>query len=139
MKVRITEKGAHGANGERLSVGQEFEVKGDIMPGYLVGKAKVISKGRRAAVTNPAQGAAQQATDPQPSAQERQHLLGEITANDLADDDFNGEGVPDVRKVNDHVPDGSERFSADERNQLWPGIADTVKAARDAVQQEQGE
>jgi len=60
MKVRITQNGVH-RDGRRLAIGEEVEVKGDAMPGYLVGKAEVVAKSKRAAVTNPAQGAAQQA------------------------------------------------------------------------------
>lgn len=56
MKVEITEKGVNGPDGKRLEVGDEIEVKGDAMPGWLVGKARPLRKAKTA-VTNPAKGA----------------------------------------------------------------------------------
>jgi len=70
MKVEITEKGARGPKGE-YEIGDEVEVKGDTLPGYLVGKCRVVrvkKPGRpKVAVTNPKEGAVQQdAEGPQP-------------------------------------------------------------------------
>lgn len=128
MKYEVTEKGVNGPEG-RIEKGDTVEVEGDL-PGYLVGKCRPV--GGKTAVTNPAKDAVQQSMA-EPSAQERQQILGEISVNDLAGDDFNDEGVPDVRKVNENLPEGAKKFSAGERDQLWPGIAEAVKAGREAV------
>ena len=64
------------------------------------------------------------------SAQERQGLLGELSMF-IGDDDFMDDGRPDVRAINAGLPDGLEKFTAAERDQLWPGIAADVMAARD--------
>ena len=69
MRVEITQKGVHGPDGKPIPVGEEVAVKGDKMPAWLVGKATVIKERKRAAVTNPAQGAVQQDA-PQGSAKE---------------------------------------------------------------------
>lgn len=51
-KYEITEKGCNG-----LEVGDVVEIKGDTMPGWLVGKAVVVkTRKAKAAVTNPADG-----------------------------------------------------------------------------------
>ena len=51
-KYEITEKGCNG-----LEVGDTVDVKGDTMPGWLVGKAREVkARKEKAAVTNPATG-----------------------------------------------------------------------------------
>lgn len=51
MKLEITEKGVHGEDGKELEVGSEVTVKGNEVPGWLVGKSKPIDK--TVAVVNP--------------------------------------------------------------------------------------
>lgn len=55
MKVTITEKGVFDADGERIPVGTEIEVKGEVLPGPLVGKCQEVGKAKKA-VTNPKDG-----------------------------------------------------------------------------------
>lgn len=56
-KYEITEKGCNG-----LAVGDVVEVKGDTMPGWLVGKAvEVKTRKEKAAVTNPADNGGEKA------------------------------------------------------------------------------
>lgn len=128
MKIEITEKGVNHM-GERLKVGTTMEIMGDTLPKHMAGKARVLEERRRVQVTNPAKGA----VAPGMSAQERQTLLGEA-AKLLDDDDFSAAGMPDVRALNRELTDDAKPFTADERNQLWPGIADAVMAAREAGQ-----
>lgn len=127
MKVEITEKGVN-RNGVAIAKGRVIEIDGDRIPGSLVGKCRVIGdEPERVAVTNPADGAVQEPFEP--SAQERQTLLGEA-AKLLDDDQFSADGVPDVRAINALLDYGAKKFTASERDHLWPGIADAVKAAR---------
>ncbi len=55
MKLEITEKGAHDEDGKEIPVGEEITVKGDAIPGFLVGKCRQIDKpkAKKAAVVNP--------------------------------------------------------------------------------------
>lgn len=121
MKVEITERGANG-----LAVGAIVEIEGETVPGWLIGKCRIVEDAPRVAVTNPAEGAV---IDPDPSAQERQTLLGEA-AKIIAADAFTEDGRPDVRAINAELADEVKPFTAAERDALWPGIADAVKAAR---------
>ncbi|MEI4489606.1 hypothetical protein [Mameliella alba] len=116
MQYEITEKGVAGHK-----VGEIVEIDGDTVPKWLVNKGRVLND--RVAVTNPADGAVQE------SAQERQALLAEA-AKVLDAEHFSNDGVPDVRAVNGLLDDGVARFNAAERDQLWPGIAEAVMAAR---------
>lgn len=120
MRLEITEKGVNGH-----AVGDIVEIDGDTIPGWLIGKCRRVDE-PRVAVTNPAEGAV---TDPQPSAQERQTLLGEA-AKVIEADDFLPDGRPDVRAINAWLTEEAKPFTAAERDALWPGIADAVKAAR---------
>lgn len=124
MKVEITQPGARDAEGKAIPVGATVEIKGEKVPGYLVNKCRPLGK---IAVTNPAENAI-----PGASAQERQQILGEIAVNDLSDDDFGEDGIPDVRPINKHLPQGASRFTAAERDQIWPGIAEAVMEQRTA-------
>jgi hypothetical protein len=128
MKIEIIEKGVnHG--GKKLEVGATLEIAGDKLPGHMVGKARIMKDPQRVQVTNPAEGA----IGPGMSAQERQTLMGEA-AKLLDDDDFNAAGMPDVRALNRELTDDVKPFTADERNQLWPGVASAVMAAREGDQ-----
>lgn len=61
MKVEVTRKGVYDQAGNKVAVGTEMDIKGDTVPGYLRNKVRVVpSKGQRAAVTNPAEGAVKQ-------------------------------------------------------------------------------
>lgn len=121
MKYEITEKGANGH-----AVGDVIEVEGG-MPGYLVGKVRLVGGKNRVAVTNPAKGAAMDQI-PQ-SAQERQGILADL-AMTLDAEDFMDDGRPDVRAINAGLQDGQGKFTAAERDQLWPGVAADVISER---------
>jgi len=121
MKVTITQKGVQH-EGEALSVGDEISVEGDTMPGWLVGKAVPMKDGK-VAVTNPASGAL-----PASGADRQAQMKAAAVAMDQKG--FNEDGTPDLRVLNASLPDGVENFSKDERDQIWPGIASTVKAER---------
>jgi hypothetical protein len=55
MKVKINQKGVFDANGKPVPVGKTLTVKGDKMPGYLVGKAvEVEAAPKKEPVVNPA-------------------------------------------------------------------------------------
>lgn len=125
MKLEITQPGVTGPEGP-MPVGTVVEIEGDTVPGWLVNKAAPVG---RVAVTNPAEGAIPGATGPEPSAQERQELLGEA-AKLIDADGFLPDGRPDVRAINAELTDDAKPFTAAERDDLWPGIADAVKAAR---------
>ena len=58
-KFKITEPNTFGPDGE-MPIGTVVSVKGDAMPGYIVGKAVLVHTTRRAAVTNPAKGSGAQ-------------------------------------------------------------------------------
>lgn len=122
MRYEITESGANGHE-----VGSIVEIEGPLA-GWLVGKARPLSGQERVAVTNPAEGATM---DPMPaSAQERQALLADL-AMFIEATDFMDDGRPDVRAINAGLPEGQAKFTAAERDQLWPGVSADVMAARD--------
>lgn len=49
MKMKVTQKGVYDAKGQRIDVGTIIDVKGDKVPGYLVGKSAPVDA---VAVTN---------------------------------------------------------------------------------------
>lgn len=61
MKIKVTERGAHHG-GKAIEVGTVFEIEGDTIPSFLVGKVMVLGSREKAkpipegktAVTNPA-------------------------------------------------------------------------------------
>lgn len=54
MKVKVKEKGVHDAKGQPVEVGTIINVKGDEVPGYLIGKGEVLDHAEPTeAVTNP--------------------------------------------------------------------------------------
>lgn len=59
MKFEVTGRGVYDAKGKPVEPGTVLNLKGDDVPGWLVNKGQVVaeSKGKREAVTNPAQGA----------------------------------------------------------------------------------
>jgi len=125
MRLQITQKGAHGPDGP-LAVGDVLDLPGDAIPAWLKGKARVLADEVRTAVTNPAASAVQ---EPQASGQDRQTVLGEIAVA-IDAEGFGSDGVPDVRAINRALPESAAKFTAGERDQLWPGIADAVMARR---------
>lgn len=128
MKFEITQKGVYDGNEKRIPVGTIVEIKGDEVPRNLVNKGRVVgSNAKRVAVTNPASNPVQTPA----SGSERQALLAE-TAAILEDDEFLKDGKPDVAAVNAQLEEDEEPFTAKERDDLWPGVADQVKATRDA-------
>lgn len=56
MKYEVTRRGVYGEDGQMIEIGTEIDVKGDDIPGYLVGKAAPVKAGK-VAVTNPAKEA----------------------------------------------------------------------------------
>lgn len=121
MKLKITERGVFGHE-----VGAIIDVDGDTIPDWLVNKAVKVDA-ETVAVTNPAEGAiVHQVAD---SAAERQELLA-AAAIQIAADAFNDDGVPDVRAINAELADDTAKFTAAERDRLWPGIAADVTASR---------
>ncbi|KPF74559.1 hypothetical protein IP68_12400 [Blastomonas sp. AAP25] len=120
MKIEITQKGVYDAKGQEIEVGTEMDIKGDTVPAWLVNKGRVLAEAKgKAAVTNT-------------SGAERQARLKEI-AMGLADGDFIASGAPDVAKVNELLNEDETAFTAAERDQVWPGIAADVIAARKAA------
>lgn len=115
-KFEITRKGVAGHQ-----IGDIVEFEGEEVPGYLVNKGHPLTE--RVAITNPAEDPVKE------TAQERQELLAEA-AKVLDADQFGDDGKPDVRAINSLLEDGVAKFSAAERDQLWPGIADAVKVAQ---------
>lgn len=123
MRIRITKSGIFGAKGE-IAVGTEMELPAE--PKGWKGRYVILDAEQRAAVTNPADGAVQ---EPQGIDTDRQALLAEA-AKLLDSDHFKDSGMPDVREINGLLSDDAPKFTAAERDKLWPGIADAVKAAR---------
>lgn len=65
MKIKITEAGVYDQNGQRVPVGTEISVKGDVVPAWLVNKGQIIGEKptKAVAVTNPAKGPVQGGAD----------------------------------------------------------------------------
>ncbi|MGR3574022.1 MAG: hypothetical protein ACU0CF_04705 [Sagittula sp.] len=121
MKIKITKRGVYGAAGE-IPVGTEVDVKEE--PKAWAGRYEVISGAKtKAAVTNPKKGAVQDIDT------DRQAIMAEA-AKVLKKDEFVADGRPDVHALNAMLGENVEKFTAEERDALWPGIADDVKAAR---------
>ena len=59
-KATITKKGVYDSKGKRVEVGTDVTFKGDHLPSYLVGKARLV-EAAKAKVTNPAEGGVQEA------------------------------------------------------------------------------
>lgn len=123
MKIKITERGAHGPKDFVFEVGKVYELPKDMtaIPSYLVGKCIVIGNDA------PAQVAAQDTgkaaiNNPQLSEDElaRQTRLVEISKALDADKHFTKQGLPDVAAVNALLDEGEGTFTAEERNKLWP-------------------
>ncbi len=57
MKYEVTRRGVYDAKGEMIEIGTEIDVKGDTVPGYLVGKSVPVKGSGKVAVTNPKDGA----------------------------------------------------------------------------------
>lgn len=131
MQYEITQKGVHAPEGKdgaeiELEVGTTFELPdGQPLPGALVGKCRPVGAAGRTAVTNPAEDAVVQ-----PPA-DRSELMAEACKL-LEDEDFNDDGVPDVRAINGLLSEDATKFTAAERDAIWSEIADAVKAAREA-------
>lgn len=121
MQFEVTKSGVHGHK-----VGDVIEIDGDKVPGWLMNKGAVLSN--RTAVTNPAKDPVKEPVAP---TEERKALLAEA-AKLLDDEKFSDEGVPDVRAINELLESGVEKFTAAERNAIWPDVSEAVKAAREA-------
>ena len=116
MKFEVTQKGVYDKDGKPVPVGTVVELQSDDVPGYLVNKGQVRDK---TFVTNPADDGGVQ-----PSAQERQTRLKELTAG-LVEADFTKAGEPKLDAVNALLEKGEKEFTSEERDQLWPGIKDS--------------
>lgn len=127
MKIKITKPGIYGKNGE-IPVGEIIDVKDE--PTGIAGRYEVVS-GDTVAVTNPAEGAVGPGGPggSDMSADTRQAIL-KGAALQMDAEDFNDDGRPDVRALNAELAEDVKPFSAAERDQLWPSIAEEVKAER---------
>lgn len=123
-KYRITEKGVHhGKGNEELKVGTTFTLAdGEPVPPSLINKCICLD-----AVDEGEDVGAALGND---SAAERQALLARIASEELEDEDFTNTGLPKLSEINELLDDDVEPFTQVERDQLWPGIADQVAAAR---------
>lgn len=123
MKIEITKDGVYDKAGKPVPVGTVIEVKGDAVPGWLVNKGRAIAEKKgKTAVTNPATGAFG------PSAAERQARMAQLVEG-LAETDFIKSGAPDVDALNALLDEAETKFTAEERDQLWAGIAASKKDA----------
>ena len=61
------------------------------------------------------------AANTKPSAQERQQRLRELVG-EMKPEAFTADGSPDVKVLNGMLNEGEIAFTAEERDQLWPGI-----------------
>lgn len=52
MKAKVIRKGVHDQDGKPVQIGTEIEFNGDVLPGYLVGKAVSVDA---VAIPNPKQ------------------------------------------------------------------------------------
>lgn len=110
MQVKITQKGAFDRDGKERKVGEIVAVEGDKIPASLVNKCvRVANKDGRTMVVNPAQ------------VPDRGELFKAAVAQ-LTADDFNDNGTPDVRAINDQLEEGVPPFTAAERNEIWAEI-----------------
>ncbi len=125
MKFEITQKGVYDQKGKPIPVGTEIDVDGEKVPAWLVNKGSPMKSKGKTAVTNPAKGALPQ------SGAERQELM-KLASSVIEDSGFLSDGRPDVRAINAELTSEAEPFTAEERDQIWPGIADAVKAEREA-------
>lgn len=123
MKIEITKTGVYDKDGKPVAVGTEVEVKGDVVPGWLINKGRVIAEKKgKTAVTNPATGAFG------PSAAERQARMAQLVEG-MGESDFIKSGAPDVDALNALLEEEEAKFTADERDQLWAGIAASKKTS----------
>ena len=130
MKFKVTKNGVDGH-----AKGSVIDIEGDKVPAWLVNKGHPVDaseavapipapEGEQTAVTNPAEGAKQQQVEPATgSAAERQALLAEAVKHLDKDKHFLANGSPDVRALNDLLEDDVPKFTAAERDELWPGIS----------------
>lgn len=56
---------------------------------------------------------------PQDEGDSDRLMILEAAALNLSDEDFMGDGRPHVDKINDHLEEGVEPFTAAERDELW--------------------
>lgn len=56
---------------------------------------------------------------PEDAADSDRLMILEAAALNLGDDDFMGDGRPHVDKINDHLEEGVDPFTAAERDELW--------------------
>lgn len=59
------------------------------------------------------------AGSPQDEGDSDRLMILEAAALNLSDEDFMGDGRPHVDKINDHLEEGVEPFTAAERDELW--------------------
>ncbi|WP_425070651.1 hypothetical protein [Sagittula sp. S175] len=113
MKIKITKPGIYGAEGE-IPVGTTMSVK-DAPKGWA-GRYEEVSL-------------TETFTAPAVIDDARAELLA-AAAMEIAADAFNAEGVPDVRALNAELTEDAPKFTAAERDALWPGVAAEVTLAR---------
>lgn len=130
MKFKVTKNGVDGYAKDSV-----IDIEGEKVPAWLVNKGHPVdageaiapapaTEGPQTAVTNPAGGGTQEpVTPPVSSAAERQALLAEAVKHLDKDKHFLANGAPDVRALNDLLEDDVPKFTAAERDELWPAIA----------------
>ncbi len=121
MKIKVIKAGIYGADGA-VPIGTVFDIKGSKMPKGWEGLCQAVDDA-------PAEGATP-LTNPA-SGDVRTKLLS-LAATEIDEKDFLADGRPDVRALNDELRDDVQKFTAEERDSLWPLVAEEVKAARQA-------
>ncbi|MAN46758.1 MAG: hypothetical protein CMF04_11255 [Hyphomonas sp.] len=146
MQYEITQPGVYDSKGKPVKVGTVFDIKGDTVPAWLVNKGRRLGGDTegKTPITNPKKDARSaeakakaeaeekarleaeaeakaKAENTKPSAQERQQRLRELVG-EMKPEAFTADGSPDVKVLNGMLKDGEMAFTAEERDQLWPGI-----------------
>ena len=128
MQYEITQPGVYDGEGKPVKVGTVFDIKGDAVPAWLVNKGRRLGGDTegKTPITNPKKDARPaeakaKAANTKPSAQERQQRLRELVG-EMKPEAFTADGSPDVKVLNGMLNEGEIAFTAEERDQLWPGI-----------------
>ena len=144
MQYEITQPGVYDGEGKPVKVGTVFDIKGDAVPAWLVNKGRRLGGDTegKTPITNPKKDARSaeakakaeaeekvrleaeakaKAANTKPSAQERQQRLRELVG-EMKPEAFTADGSPDVMVLNGMLNEGEIAFTAEERDQLWPGI-----------------
>ena len=109
MKIRVTERGIYGKDGELpLGTEIEFEDKDDIPRAWRKRYAIIDGNGdveELSTRTNP----------------DREDIIKQVM-RELDDDDFTEGGKPKVEAVNDELPEGVDPIDSKERDRIWASV-----------------